>query len=104
RYASAGRAALAAVGPVMANHPTSFAYLLAALERSVRAPLEIALVGERDDDATRALRREVFGRVVPASVTITAPEGTGAGRSPLLEARTRVDGNATAYVCEHYAC
>jgi uncharacterized protein YyaL (SSP411 family) len=50
------------------------------------------------------LRRAVFGRVVPASVTITAAAGVGAERSPLLEARTMVDGRATAYVCEHYAC
>jgi uncharacterized protein YyaL (SSP411 family) len=104
RYAHAGRAALEAVGPVMANHPTSFAYLLAALERLLRTPIEIAIVGASDDDATRALRREVFGRVVPASVTITAPDTSDAARSPLLEARTKVDGNATAYVCEHYSC
>jgi uncharacterized protein len=104
RHANAGRAALAAVGPVMANHPTSFAYLLAAFERSLRPPIEIAIIGPSDDDATRALRRVVFGRLVPASVTVTADAGTGTDRSPLLEARTMVDGRPTAYVCEHYAC
>jgi uncharacterized protein YyaL (SSP411 family) len=103
RYAGAGRAALDAVGPVMGNHPTSFAYLLAALERHLRTPIEIAIVGAADDAGTLALRREVFGRVVPASVTVTAPDASGT-RSPLLEARTMLDGRATAYVCEHYAC
>jgi hypothetical protein len=106
RYAAAGRAALDAVGAVMANHPTSFAYLLAALERQLRAPIEVAIVGRADDDATRALRREVFGRVVPAAVTLTATDADGgaAARSPLFEGRTMLDDRPTAYVCEHFAC
>jgi uncharacterized protein YyaL (SSP411 family) len=88
----------------MAAHPTTFAYLVTALERFLRAPIEIAIVGAPDDQATRALRREVFGRLVPASVTLTAPADVGARLSPLFEGREPANGAPTAYVCERYAC
>jgi uncharacterized protein len=87
-------------GP-MSSHPTGFAYLLGALERHVRAPIEIVIVGDPTDPRTRALRAEVSGRLVPGAVTITAP---GADETiPLLTDRPARDA-PTAYVCEHYAC
>ncbi len=104
RYEEAAVLSLRAVGPVAATHPTSFAYLLTALERFLFAPIEIAIVGDRDAAATNALRRVVFGRLVPASVTLTAPAGADGARSPLLEGRVERDGAATAYVCERFAC
>ena len=39
-------------GRPMATHPTAFAHLLAALERELTSPLEIAIVGDRDRPAT----------------------------------------------------
>ena len=87
-------------GP-MASHPTGFAYLLGALERHVRAPIEIVIVGDPDDARTRELRAEVTGRLVPAAVTLSAnavdPE------LPLLANRP-AHAVATAYVCEHSVC
>ena len=75
--------------------------LLGALERHVRAPIEIVIVGDPTDARTQALRAEVTGRLVPASITITAPDADDA--IPLLTDRPRRDA-PTAYVCEHYAC
>jgi uncharacterized protein YyaL (SSP411 family) len=102
RYEEPARRWLRTLAPALAEHPSAFAYLLAALERAVAAPLEVALVG--DGAALAALRREVLGRLVPNVVTLTAPAGVGADRSPLLADRPLVDGQATAYVCERYAC
>jgi hypothetical protein len=94
---------LRALAPLMAEHPTAFAYLLGALERVVMPPLEVAIVGDSPD-----LRREVFGRLLPASVAVTvsapAETGTGAELTPLLADRPLADGHATAYVCERFAC
>jgi uncharacterized protein YyaL (SSP411 family) len=103
RYEAWADTALHAVGPAMGSHPTSFAYLLAALERHLTAPIEIAIVGDANDTATRALRREVFGRVIPAAVTLTGTAEAGAKHSPLFEGRG-TSGGATAFVCERYAC
>ncbi len=94
------------LAPLLGEHPTAFAYLLGALERIVTAPIEIAIVGAPDDPSTRALRAEVVTRLIPASVTLTAPPAGAetTAVSPLLEARELVDGRPAAYVCEHHAC
>jgi uncharacterized protein YyaL (SSP411 family) len=91
------------LAPVMASHPTSFANLLGAAERAITPPLEIAIVGDPADPKTQALRREVTGRLLPVSVTLTAPASADTV-SPLLADRVERDGLPTAYVCEHYAC
>jgi uncharacterized protein len=103
RYEVPAEEVLRLLGPVLAEHATAFAYLLGALERLVTPPLEVAIVGEGSNGA-EALRREVRGRLLPASVTVDAAPGTGADVTPLLEGRELVDGRGTAYVCEHFAC
>jgi uncharacterized protein YyaL (SSP411 family) len=102
RYEDPARRWLRVLAPVLGEHPTAFAYLLAALERSLAAPLEVALIG--DGPALAALRREVLGRLLPDAVTLSVPPGQGGDRSPLLAGRSTVDGQAAAYVCERYAC
>ena len=37
-------------------------------------------------------------------MTVGAAPGAGADLTPLLADRDLVDGQATAYVCEHFAC
>jgi len=103
RYEVPAEEVLRLLGPVLAEHATAFAYLLGALERLVTPPLEVAIVGEGSNGA-EALRREVRGRLLPASVTVAGAPGTGADVTPLLEGRELVDGKGTAYVCEHFAC
>src|SRR5262249_378489 len=95
---------LRGMSPLLGDHPTAFAYLLGALERSLTPPLEVAVVGAPADPATDGLWREVTGRMLPDAVVLRATPGQGAERSPLLAARPLVDGKPTAYVCEHYAC
>ena len=95
------RAVLRMLAHAGGSHPTGFANLLAAIERAVTSPAEIAIIGDRADERTRALLREVSTRLVPASVTLT---GTSRDPSPLLAGRDARGGVPTAYVCEHYAC
>jgi hypothetical protein len=59
----------------------------------------VAIVGASDAEDTRALRRAVFEPFVPNKVVA----GTGAA-IPLLEGREAGNGQAAAYVCEHYVC
>jgi uncharacterized protein YyaL (SSP411 family) len=107
RYEEPAAEVLRRLGPVLAEHATAFAYLLGALERLVTPPLEIAIVRPPNtdgSDGTDALRREVFTRLLPASVAVAAAPGTGDDLTPLLAQRDLVDGRAAAYVCEHFAC
>jgi uncharacterized protein YyaL (SSP411 family) len=68
---------------------------------------EVALVGTD----TEALERVVRGRLRPHVVLAGTRDGQGRqgtsgepDRVPLLEGREPVDGSATAYVCERFAC
>ena len=104
RWQEAGEAAVQAVGSVMGDHPTAFAELLGALERLVRPPIEVAVIGDPADSATADLAGEVRRRFLPTAVSVTAAPGTGADLTPLLADRPLVDGRPTAYVCQHFAC
>jgi hypothetical protein len=103
-YQERAAAWLRAMAPLLGEHPTAFAYLLAALDRWLAPPVEVAIVGERADPATAALRREVASRFRPNIVWLSAPPGTGDDVSPLLADRPLVEGRAAAYVCERYVC
>jgi uncharacterized protein YyaL (SSP411 family) len=93
------------VSDLLGRHPSAFAFTLEAVERATGRPIEVAVVGERDDAATAALWRRVVGRFLPGSVVTCAPLAREvADLTPLLADRELVDGRATAYVCEYYAC
>jgi uncharacterized protein YyaL (SSP411 family) len=104
RYADAARRWITNVGPVVAEHPTAFAYLLGAISRVVHPSVEVVVVADPSDPATLALTREVTHRYLPGAVLLTASPGTGADLSPLFEERGQIDGRPTAYVCRDRAC
>ena len=104
RYADVATQWLGALAPVLADHPTAFAYLLGALDRAVHPSIEVAIVGEPSDPASAALIREVAGRILPGSVLLSAGPGVGTELSPLLQQRDQIEGRPTAYVCRDYAC
>ena len=95
---------IATLAPVAGEHPTAFAFLLEAIGRLVRPPLEVAVVGEPDDPARGALVDVLRRRLLPSSVRVTAAPGAGAELTPLLADRAERDGRATAYVCQRFAC
>ena len=94
---------LATLAPVLGEHPSAFAFLLEALQRVVRPPLEVAIVGD-DGPARDALVDVVRTRLMPGAVRVVAAPGAGADLTPLLADRTLVDGQPAAYVCERFVC
>jgi uncharacterized protein YyaL (SSP411 family) len=105
-YRARAEAVLGSLAPFMARYPTGFGRYLAAAEFALAAPKEIALVGEPDASDTQALRAVIFRPFLPNKVVLLRrpAEEPPAIPSPLLEGRAQIDGKATAYVCEHYAC
>ena len=101
RYVAPAVAILEMLTGPMRSHATGFAYTLGALERYVRATIEIVIVGDPTDARTQELRAEVTHRLVPASVLLVTPDADTT--IPLLADRP-VRNVPTAYVCEHYAC
>jgi uncharacterized protein YyaL (SSP411 family) len=102
--AARGEQWVATLAPVLGEYPTAFAFLLEALGRVVRPSLEVAVVGAAGDPARDALVDVLRTRLLPSAVRVVSVPGNGAGLTPLLAERAAVDGRATAYVCENYAC
>jgi len=88
------------------RYPSGFGRLLCALDFYVGAPKEIALVGDLDKPETQSLLDEIWSRYLPNKVVATgSPTNTRAGDVvPLLRERPPIDGKATVYLCEHFAC
>jgi hypothetical protein len=84
--------------PIAARHPQAFGHLLQAVDFYLAQVHEIAIVGPDPGAAelARAVRAEFRPHIVLAG---GEPDGV-----PLLEGREPVDGQAAAYVCEHFTC
>ncbi len=99
RYEQAAVGVLELFGDLPRRSPLAFGHLLQALDFHLAPVREVALVG---DDLTE-LRRVVRAAFRPRLV-LAGGNGADAGGLPLLEGRSPLDGRATAYVCERFAC
>ena len=103
RYAETAERALRLIQPALAQHPGAFAEWLSALCFVFGQPVEIALVGAPEAEATRALLKVIHSAYRPFKVLALARPGE-ASPVPLLEARGLADGKPAAYVCSHFVC
>jgi hypothetical protein len=102
-YRDAAEAALRAIQPVAANHPTAFAHWLCATDFAVSKPKEIAIVGDPARADARALL-DVVGKPYRPNQVVAVGLAGARSAIPLLDGRAPIDGRATAYVCENFAC
>jgi uncharacterized protein YyaL (SSP411 family) len=103
RYRTAAERAMRQVTPFVGRYPSGFANWLTAMDFALGPVVEVAIVGEPDTSEAAALLgplREVYR---PHQVVAIAADPE-ASAIPLLRARERVDGRATAYVCRDFAC
>ncbi|MBV9047421.1 MAG: thioredoxin domain-containing protein, partial [Solirubrobacterales bacterium] len=84
--------------PLAARHPQAFGHLLLAADFYVAPVREVAIVGP--DAEAEKLLAAVRERFRPHMVL-----AAGASEAvPLLAGREPVDGQAAAYVCQHFVC
>jgi uncharacterized protein YyaL (SSP411 family) len=95
--------ALRAYQPLVTRAPSGFGAILAAADFARGPAVEIALVGEAEDSATKELLAVVRRRYLPRRVVALAPPGHAA-EIALLAGKRPLDGRPTAYVCQSYAC
>lgn len=96
---------LRGVRQLMMTFPTAAGNWLGALDFYLSRAKEIAIVGERGDADTDALLTEVHKNYMPNRVLLGASDGDSITDGlPLLAERRKIDGLATAYVCENYVC
>jgi hypothetical protein len=98
-YEQAALGAIALGAQLAPRFPTAFGHLLCAIDLHLAGARELAVVGPRADPLLAVVRERHRPHLVLAAAEST--EGTSV---PLLEARTAIDGRATAYLCEHFSC
>ncbi len=104
-YAELAEASMEALIPHMEQVPSAVTSWLAAVDFLTANKQEVVLIGDTNDDVIGDMKRELRrtyepNRVIAGSFT----ESDGDEKSPLLRGRKRVNGKATAFVCEKYAC
>ena len=89
----------------MARFPSAFGRLLSCLDRTVAAPVEVAIIGERSDPVAGELLGAALAPYLPNLTVAGAAPGEIEDHSiPLLADRSAPDDKPTAYVCENYSC
>jgi uncharacterized protein YyaL (SSP411 family) len=104
RYREAADRALATVTAYTARYPTAFALWLQAIDLALAPVAEVAIVGDPSDAGTRALLEVAVGGYEPNRVVALLADESATSAVPLLDARTKIDGRPTAYVCRNFAC
>jgi uncharacterized protein YyaL (SSP411 family) len=109
QYRPVAGAVLRNLAATASQHPTAFGRLLSALDFYLGTPKEIVIVGEADAPDTLALLQTVYSRYMPNKVVMLYQANQPKAEEieahwPLLQGRSRLEGKATAYVCENYAC
>ena len=103
RYRDLAEEGLRMVQPQAAPYPAAFARWLCALDFALGRPREIAIVGDPAAADTQALLRVAQGAYRPNQVVAVGRPGDSPA-VPLLTDRMQLNGHATAFVCEHFAC
>lgn len=95
-------------GETLAGYPPALPLMLSAMDFLMDKPRQIVIAGGRDDSDTRDLLREVSSRYLPNTVLLLADGGKNQEflkeQLPFLATMTKIDGHATAYVCEDFTC
>jgi uncharacterized protein YyaL (SSP411 family) len=97
-------ACLRTLAPYVPQAATAFGHLLCVLDFHLSRPQELALVWQDGAFALNPFLDVVRATYAPNLLLAGAPQGEGVDVSPLLEARTALDGHPTAYLCERYVC
>jgi uncharacterized protein YyaL (SSP411 family) len=102
------RKGIESFGKTLEAYAPAMPMMLSAVDLQLDKPRQIVIAGARGADDTRELLREVHGRYLPnTSVTLADGEENQeylAQRLPFLATVDRMDGKATAYVCEDFSC
>jgi uncharacterized protein YyaL (SSP411 family) len=103
RYRDAAERAIAGVTDFAVRYPTGFGQWLGAIDFALADVVEVAVVGDPGDDATRSLLEPVAAGYRPNQVlSVAADPATSA--VPLMRDRVAIGGRPTAYLCRAFAC
>ncbi|MFQ6673704.1 MAG: thioredoxin domain-containing protein, partial [Fidelibacterota bacterium] len=88
--------------------PSSFSQLLSAVDFGLGPSYEIVVVGDPDGEDTQTMLALIQKEYLPNKVVLLKPTDENSraivALAPFTETQTAMDGKATAYVCQNYAC
>jgi len=90
-----------------AARPSSYTFLMMALDFAVGPSAEVVIAGERDQQETQRMLQLARKAFLPNAVLLlrdSCSQTELAALAPAIEAQVSEDGAATAYVCRQYAC
>jgi uncharacterized protein YyaL (SSP411 family) len=102
-YGEAAERAMGIVTAYLARYPTGFANWLSAAHLAVEGIEELAIVGDPSNPGTSALAAVASEGFRP-NLAIAVAVDPGASKVPLLEGRTLIGGQPTAYLCRGFTC
>jgi uncharacterized protein YyaL (SSP411 family) len=94
---------LAAFARKMSEQPAGLPQMLVGYLWSIGKPVQVILAGERRAADTRALAEAVHRRFLPNRVMAMASDSGGDSPGE-TRGMSMVEGRATAYLCENFAC
>jgi uncharacterized protein YyaL (SSP411 family) len=88
--------------------PHAMPQMLAAMDFSLDQPKQIIIAGQAGAPDTKALLAAIHARFIPNKILLLADAAEGqkylSASLPIVPSMTMINGKATAYVCENYAC
>ena len=107
-YADRAEKTVASFAGQVERGPASFAQMLQAVDMMVGPKQEIVIAGERGAEDTQAMLQALRSTFLPNRVLLQrgADESAAAltALAPYVEAMESIEGKATAYLCENFAC
>jgi uncharacterized protein YyaL (SSP411 family) len=88
----------------MIRYPTAFAQWLCAVDFALGPTYEIAILGNTQDSSTQALVNILWGSYRPRIVSAVSDHPPEADAPKLLENRSLLKDQPTAYICQGFVC
>jgi uncharacterized protein YyaL (SSP411 family) len=105
RYLHYAEKVLRSYYDALESQPFGFAHLLCALDFYLEKPKEVVIVGEREDRRVEELLTKIHSVYQPnMTLQLARPNESLEKLSPLLQGKSQVGGNPTAYVCHNSTC
>lgn len=108
KFEKRAEALMQSIGGQVKRSPTGFTQLLVGLDFALGPTKEIVIAGEAKEEKTKEMLSAVHQRFLPRRVLLLHPDNEDGEAieqiAPFLKNQAKVNGRATAYICENYAC
>jgi len=102
------RKTIGAFAPTVTHFASAMPQLLVALDFSLSKPRQVVIAGQKGNEQTNALLKEVYRHFLPNTVLILADGSDGqkffAEKNEAIGTMSMVDNKSAAYICENFTC